>query len=157
MLKFLFKYLSASAIPTAFANPCPNGPVDISTPGVTLISGCPGVLEFSFLNPFKSSSVISNPDMYSVEYNNADACPADKTNLSLLIQFGLFTSNLKKFVYKLYIIGAAPSATPGCPPPASLIMSILSPLILSITFFSSGLISLFFINIKSLSYFNYIT
>ena len=32
-----------TAIPTAFATPCPNGPVVHSTPAVSKLSGCPGV------------------------------------------------------------------------------------------------------------------
>jgi hypothetical protein len=35
---------SASAMPTALVMPCPNGPVVVSTPGVTPTSGWPAVL-----------------------------------------------------------------------------------------------------------------
>ncbi len=45
----------AIAIPQAAENPCPNDPVDISTPGVPFISGCPCNILPIFLSPFNSS------------------------------------------------------------------------------------------------------
>ncbi len=60
------------AIPTAFANPCPNGPVEQSTPGVIPFSGCPGVLEERRLNDFKSSIVKAYPTINKVAYNKAE-------------------------------------------------------------------------------------
>ena len=59
LLNLASRFASAIAIPTALANPCPNGPVDISTPGVVLYSGCPGVIESICLNLCKSSKLIS--------------------------------------------------------------------------------------------------
>ena len=47
---------SASAMPTAFAKPCPRGPVVVSTPGVRWLSGWPGVRLPHWRNAFKSSS-----------------------------------------------------------------------------------------------------
>ncbi len=49
--------LSASAMPTALASPCPSGPVVVSTPGVTPTSGCPGVFECIWRKARRSSIV----------------------------------------------------------------------------------------------------
>ena len=46
---------SEIAIPTAFAMPCPRGPVVVSTPISISYSGCPGVFDFNCLKSFKSS------------------------------------------------------------------------------------------------------
>ena len=45
VLKRAASIVSAMASPTALANPCPSGPVVVSTPGVSPTSGCPGVNE----------------------------------------------------------------------------------------------------------------
>ena len=42
-------------MPTAFAKPCPNGPVVVSIPDPSLYSGCPAQIEFSCLKFFISS------------------------------------------------------------------------------------------------------
>ena len=41
--------VATSAMPTAFANPCPNGPVVVSIPVFFSYSGCPAQIEFNFL------------------------------------------------------------------------------------------------------------
>ena len=82
-------------MPTAIPMPCPNGPVVASTPGVTLYSGWPGVLESICLKFFKSSKVKSYPAKYNVAYNKAEPWPADITNLSRLKKLGSEGSILK--------------------------------------------------------------
>ena len=46
---------SEIAIPTALANPCPNGPVVVSIPGISFTSGCPAVGKPIFLKFLISS------------------------------------------------------------------------------------------------------
>jgi hypothetical protein len=55
-LKRSARMRSASAIPTALPTPCPRGPVVVSTPAVTKLSGWPGVGEPSWRKPRMSSS-----------------------------------------------------------------------------------------------------
>ena len=61
VLNLFSKIFPDIAIPTPFANPCPSGPVVVSTPGVTPYSGCPGVLLSHCLKFLSSSSDKSNP------------------------------------------------------------------------------------------------
>jgi len=63
---------TAIAIPTAFAKPCPSGPVVVSTPGVRPCSGCPGVREPHCRNRSISSRGRSNPDRCSNEYRSIE-------------------------------------------------------------------------------------
>ena len=55
LLNFAASIFSDIAIPTAFAIPCPNGPVVVSIPISISYSGCPGVLDFSCLKSLISS------------------------------------------------------------------------------------------------------
>ena len=49
---FFFKISSARAKPTAFAIPCPKGPVVVSIPEFASYSGCPAQIEFNCLKFF---------------------------------------------------------------------------------------------------------
>ena len=51
----LLNDFSAIAMPTAFPNPCPSGPVVVSIPDPSLYSGCPAQIELSCLKFFISS------------------------------------------------------------------------------------------------------
>src|SRR3989338_303230 len=68
LLKVAARCFSAIAMPTAVGMPWPKGPVDTSTPAVMWFSGCPGVLEFSCRNAFKSSKLKSYPHKCNNEY-----------------------------------------------------------------------------------------
>ena len=52
---------------------------------------------------------------YNNEYSSIEPCPADKINLSLLIQLGFAGSNLIKFLNKIVATSAIPIGIPGCP------------------------------------------
>ena len=107
------RYDSANASPTPVAKPCPSGPVVMSIPNFVSNSGCPGVFEFNCLKFFMSSIDISNPLKCNRLYNNAEPCPALKTNLSLLIQSGQSFVTFKKFLYKTVPTSAIPKGMPG--------------------------------------------
>ena len=62
-----------------------------------------------------SSIDISNPLKCNRLYNNADPCPALKTNLSLLIHSGQLFATFKKFLYKTVPTSAIPNGMPGWP------------------------------------------
>ena len=55
------------------------------------------------------------PVKYNNEYKSIEPCPADKTNLSLLSQLGLFGLNFKKYLNKIVTTSAIPIGIPGCP------------------------------------------
>ena len=44
-----------------------------------------------------------------------DPCPADKINLSLLIQLGFFGLNLRWYLKRTVATSAMPMGIPGCP------------------------------------------
>src|SRR6185312_183271 len=102
-------------MPTPLANPCPNGPVVVSNPGVKPLSGWPGVL----LPHWRKCLISSKGKLYPVRcnklYSNIEPCPADNTNLSRLNQFGFAGLWCKNFVHNTYPIGAAPKGRPGWP------------------------------------------
>ena len=104
--------------------PCPKGPLPASTPCVTPYSGCPGVIESTFLKLFKSLIDKLYPAKCNIVYKSIEPCPQLNTNLSLFIQFGLNGLATKKSLYKTYIAGAKERQTPGCPLLAKLIPSI---------------------------------
>ncbi len=56
--------MPSGANPTAFATPCPRGPVVISTPAISPYSGCPAVFAPNCLNSLKSSKDTSYPQRY---------------------------------------------------------------------------------------------
>src|SRR5579871_6230308 len=91
----------AIAMPTLVATPCPSGPLVVSTPDVQRYSGCPGHLLSSWRNRLMSSRETDNcprlsywgltaftPVRCRIEYNNIDAWPIERTNLSRLGQMG---------------------------------------------------------------------
>ena len=64
---FFFKISSAKAKPTAFAIPCPSGPVVVSIPVFISYSGCPAQIEFSWRKFLISFIEIL---LYPVNYNS---------------------------------------------------------------------------------------
>ena len=73
--------LALSAIPLATDNPCPNEPVEISTPGTFFISGCPCNIEPYCLKVIKSSLSkypLSASVAQRVDFDNIDAAPEEK-------------------------------------------------------------------------------
>ena len=115
LLNTAAKCLSAIAIPTALDMPCPRGPVETSTPGVTKFSGCPGVLDPSCRKFLRSSMVMSQPVKCSIAYSKAHAWPLDKTKRSRLNHSLFPDENRIISPYKTWAIGAHPIGAPGCP------------------------------------------
>src|SRR5258708_18380336 len=72
-------------MPTLLPQPCPSGPVVVSTPAVKPYSGCPGHLLPSCRNRLISSSVTAGPPrLFSpprggVAVNRVEAQPLDST------------------------------------------------------------------------------
>src|SRR5579872_2241279 len=102
-------------MPTALANPWPNGPVVVSTPGVWPYSGWPGVLLPHWRKCLMSSSVTSYPVRYSTLYRSIDAWPHESTKRSRLGQSGCAASYRKCLVKSRYASGASAIGVPGCP------------------------------------------
>lgn len=94
VLKVAAAIFSEIAMPTAFATPCPSGPLVASTPTVSPNSGCPGVFEPFWRKFLMSSTESSYPEMCSHEYRKHAPCPAASTNLSRLSHEGFLGSIL---------------------------------------------------------------
>ena len=113
----LYSFLSnfpAIAIPFALDSPCPNDPVDISTPGIFFLSGCPCNLPSMLLNVF-SSSVLKYPLFANAAYNAGAQCPFDSTSLSLSFHSGSCGFIFISLKYNTAIISATDNDPPGCP------------------------------------------
>ena len=65
LLKILARCASAMAMPTAVIKPCPNGPVVVSTPGVSPCSGWPAVMLPSCRKFLISSMLMATPAFYT--------------------------------------------------------------------------------------------
>ena len=63
------------------------------------------------------------------EYKSIDPCPLERTNLSLLNQFGLFGLCLRNSLHRIVAMSAIPMGAPGCPEFALLTASKLKNLI----------------------------
>ncbi len=126
---------SARAMPTAFARPCPSGPVVVSTPGVRPVSGWPGVLLCSWRKFFSSDIGKAYPVRCSSAYRSMDAWPFDNTKRSRSNQCGLRglcfrwppgTPSAERGPHKATAMSAMPMGAPGWPELACCTASIAS-------------------------------